>query len=932
MIEDIIDRKKAELALYEKERYFNLLIENANDIFVIVKENGAIKYESPSFERILGYKSEEFVGKDAFSFIHNDDISKAMNVFVQTIRDPGMIGRTELRLMNKLGSWRFFEVVAKNLLHDRSVQGIVFIFHDITEQKNAVDALKHSAEYYRALIENVHDAIVVINADGSFRYLNPSVINSLKNYPKVKVGDDAIRFIHSDDLSISLELLSRLRNNPGSTIDTEVRVIQNDGSFCTFEVTGTNLLMDPSVEGIVVTFRDISRRRLAEENLLRSQADLKLAQEIVHLGFWEWSLNTNRVHLSEELCHICGVSADEFFSVDFSVLNKIIHPSDIDIVGNAIRDVLRDKKSGPVEFRIVRPNGIQRWVLVSQVLSDAGDSQMIRIFGSVLDISDRKQMEEILKRSEAHFRSLVENLHEVIVIVNYKDRTIRYASPSIVNLLGYKPEDIIGKTGLEFVHPDDTFETVNIFSHIGENPKGVSNLTLRVKHKEGSWRVIEVVAQNLLDDKTVNSIVIHFSDITDRRKAEEELIEYRQHLEDLIEEQTIDLERANLQLHNEILERQQLEEDLKIKNNAIMASIDAICIAEIKGGIKYINPSFLTLWGYTSGDEIIGRSAMEFWKSQESIMLVVKAIEETGSWQGELVAVKKDGSTFDAHVSASVFKDETGRISYFMSSIIDITDRKKTQQEMGRLYESEKQIRKRLEAEIDRRIEFNRALVHELKTPLTPIVISSQVLTHELKDGNLLSLAKNISRGAVDLNNRIDELVDLVKGEMGILKLKIEYLDLFELLNEIVSYISPITSAKGQKLVLDVPVSIPDVYADRVRLRQTVLNLLNNALRYTHKGDTVTLRARSENSNIIVEVIDTGVGIEEEKLHRLFKPYYRVESDIESLGGLGLGLVLCKTLVELHDGKIWARSQKGMGSTFGFSIPLAVPNSIMGSR
>jgi len=217
---------------------------------------------------------------------------------------------------------------------------------------------------------------------------------------------------------------------------------------------------------------------------------------------------------------------------------------------------------------------------------------------------------------------------------------------------------------------------------------------------------------------------------------------------------------------------------------------------------------------------------------------------------------------------------------------------------------------------------FVLGLSHELKTPLTPVLISSQVLVSELKDEPMLSLARNISRGASNLNSRIDELLDLAKGEIGMLQLKAETLDVLKLLNDILEDVAPVALSRSQTLTSQLPRSLPSIKADKVRLRQIVLNLLNNAFKFTPEGGKIILKAGERDANLIVEVKDTGPGIGEDEQGRLFKPYQQLESDRERLSGLGLGLALCKTLVELHGGRIWVKSRVGKGSTFGFSLPL----------
>ncbi len=246
-----------------------------------------------------------------------------------------------------------------------------------------------------------------------------------------------------------------------------------------------------------------------------------------------------------------------------------------------------------------------------------------------------------------------------------------------------------------------------------------------------------------------------------------------------------------------------------------------------------------------------------------------------------------------------------------------------SESELRGLYNEERTLRQTLEAEIKKRVEFTRALVHELKTPVTPVMASSELLLQKLKDEPLYGLAQNINQGANNLNRRIDELLDLAKGEVGMLRLNLEPMEPRQLLQRIVDEEMPVAMRSEQTLTSELPGSLPVVVADEERFRQVVLNLLNNAVKFTPPGGKITLKARVEHDNLVVEVQDTGKGIGPDEQKVLFEPYRSLESEHERLGGLGLGLSLSKTLVELHGGRIWVMSEKGKGSTFGFSIPLA---------
>jgi PAS domain S-box-containing protein len=281
--------------------------------------------------------------------------------------------------------------------------------------------------------------------------------------------------------------------------------------------------------------------------------------------------------------------------------------------------------------------------------------------------------------------------------------------------------------------------------------------------------------------------------------------------------------------------------------------------------------------------------------------------------------------------------DKEGQIRWLLESVssiqylgkrailghaMDITEQEMAEEKLEEAYEKERRLRQELQIEVQRRVEFTRALVHELKTPLTPIMSSSDLLVSGLTEEPWLSVAQNIQRGAINLNKRIGELLDLARGEIGMLKLNPKRVDFLKLLQHVGSEMSVLASSNGQKLKVELPDSLPLPWADEDRLRQITQNLLVNATKFTPEGGTITLRAKEQNGSLVVEVQDTGYGISDEEQRRLFRPYHRQIGEREHLSGLGLGLALCKNLVQLHGGRIWVKSEEGKGATFSFSIPI----------
>jgi len=222
-------------------------------------------------------------------------------------------------------------------------------------------------------------------------------------------------------------------------------------------------------------------------------------------------------------------------------------------------------------------------------------------------------------------------------------------------------------------------------------------------------------------------------------------------------------------------------------------------------------------------------------------------------------------------------------------------------------------LNKRLQEQIDQKIQFTRTLVHELKTPLTPMIGASEMLLDKTKDDEVLSrIAVNINRGAHNLNRRISDLTDLAKGEIGILNIEYKPFNFLQMIEDLVDYVKLSAERNNQSILVKIPPAFPTVWADEDRIRQVILNILDNAIKYNPKNSIITLEVDANRYNLMVHVTDNGIGIDEEDKEHLFELYFVSSNNKEGLRGLGIGLPLSKMIVESHGGQIWFESKKGM--------------------
>ena len=500
--------------------------------------------------------------------------------------------------------------------------------------------------------------------------------------------------------------------------------------------------------------------------------------------------------------------------------------------------------------------------------------------------AERKRTEDALRRSEHNYRVLFESTLDGMFVLDAETMRVVLANQNAARIYGFDcAEDVVGVNPLDYVYTDDRDRALTLIVEdlFEKDLRKIEEFRTRTRDGRGIW-VSAVGTRTEYQGKRAGLISVR--DITERKRSEKALKESEEQYSALV---------ANL--------------------------ADAVLISK-EGKITWCNDGTEEILGYKK-DELLGKDASFFlWEGanpSEFVAEAYKVTEGRSHFRGTTKMMKKNGEVMDIEYSISRISGKAP--PEFVMVARDVTERKRSEEKLQELYEQERKLRQELEVEMRRRVEFTRALAHELKTPLTPVMASSELLAAELREEPLLSLARNINRGAANLNNRIDELLDLARGEIGMLQLKLEPVDLEKLLREVADDMSPVASSHGQALILELPSSLPLARAEEGRLRQVVLNLLNNASKFTPGGGKIVLRAKEDGADLVVEVQDTGRGINAAEQQRLFEPYHRLESDREHLSGLGLGLALCKTLVELHGGRIWVQSEAGNGSTFGFSVP-----------
>jgi len=320
------------------------------------------------------------------------------------------------------------------------------------------------------------------------------------------------------------------------------------------------------------------------------------------------------------------------------------------------------------------------------------------------------------------------------------------------------------------------------------------------------------------------------------------------------------------------------------------------------GIVAYVNLACLRMWDYEQEEEVLGKHATNFFADKKEFGVALKTVLKEGVWQGEGRARRSNGSTFDVQVLANLVTDADGEPFYMMASFVDITERKKLEQLKD---------------------EFIGLVSHELRTPLTVIGgCLSTLLTewNRLSPSEVQQLLKDALLESESLSHLIENLLELSRAQAQQLTLYSEMIDIKSLVRETLHKIK--RQAPSHRFVTSVPSEPMLMNADPLRIERILYNLLDNSAKYSPPGSQIKVSANAEPERLVIGVSDHGKGLSSSEQARIFGPFQRLENNRpDQARGAGLGLMVCRRLVEAHGGEIWVESKKGKGSTFFFSLP-----------
>jgi PAS domain S-box-containing protein len=560
-------------------------------------------------------------------------------------------------------------------------------------------------------------------------------------------------------------------------------------------------------------------------------------------------------------------------------------------------------------------------------------------FNSMLDALTRTQVE--LQESEGLYRSLVDYSPDMITL--HSQGRILFMNPAGVKLLGAKSADeLVGQPILDIIPMHDRESAQQGMEYAKASTQPTPLLQRKMHRLDGTSFEAEIRAIPILHAGEP-AIQFVMRDITERKMAEEKIHQLlsqvarqRGELEIRVAERTEELNGLNQRLQNELIERQELVLSLRDSEERFRllfaASPDAILLIDPSHPdgswpIVDCNEVACTMNGYMR-EELIGQS-VDLINATPGDSAEREAYLEFLRHQGVLhrdgFHRHKDGHVFPIEVSSSL-------ISFAGRELVlgidrDITERKRAEEALNQAKDAAEESRRVAEAANGAKSEFLSRMSHELRTPMNAILGFAQLLEMSRKEvltSTQKERVKQIVKGGQHLLDLINEILDISRIDANRMQISPEPVSIRESIQEVLDLATPLAVKRHIQVVTkfgnnDVN---PFVMADRQRLKQVLLNLLGNAVKYNYDGGSVIITSEQTPANKWrISITDTGPGISQENLARLFVPFERLNADQPNIEGTGLGLVLAKRLVEMMQGQLGVESVVGRGSTFWVELP-----------
>lgn len=875
-VEDVTDSKRAHKALKETEELYKSIFATVGDaIFITEIETGHIVECN---EQIFGFKSNELIGKktvDAGLWINREERSRV----VQQIYTSGSVFDYESEFRKKDGSV-FVGSLSVTTINLKEKKYLLSVIRDISERKKAEQKILQSEQKFRTAFYTSPDSVNINRlSDGMYVSVNKGFTQMTGYSEEEVIGRTSAEINIWADPESRGQLVEGLSKS-GQVNNLEARFRIKDGSI-KYGLMSASIIQLEGENHILNITRDITERKEAE----KKEWELKEELHTTLYSIGDAVISTDKNGLIRQINPVAealtGWKEEEARGRNLEEVFKIICEDTGDKVDSPVKRVLEEGiVVGLANHTIlISKEGTSRPIADSGAPIRDKEGNITGVVLVFRDQTEERAAQESLLRSEERMRAIVEGTPNLFFYTQDENANTTYVSSTVEKITGYCVEVWLKEKGW--------FLTDSI---INENAKELTRkhlqgdfsentAVLEVKHASGSNIFLEVFEYPIFNNGKIVGLQGVAHDVTARKKY---------------------------------------EENLKKLYKATDQSPVSIVITDVNGNIEYVNPYLLEITGYTP-EEVLGRNPRIFKSGNttaEEYNELWKTILEGGLWKGQFRNKKKDGTFFWESASISAIKDDRNRITHFIAVKEDITDRKMILEQLIEAKNKAEDANKTKDL-------FLANMSHELRTPLIGILGYSDLLAETLNEEELVEMARGIKRSGKRLLNTLNMILNFTKIESEKYEISFRPVDVREELDTIRKMFRG--AAIEKHIELNVEYSDDDLFinGDPSFFAVIMENLVNNALKFTLTG-AVTISAEKEGNDILIEVADTGIGIDKENFEIIFHEFRQVSEGINrEFQGTGLGLSIAKKYTELMKGSISVHSELGKGSVFTLLFPTA---------
>ncbi|MFZ1684014.1 MAG: PAS domain S-box protein [Candidatus Zixiibacteriota bacterium] len=868
---DITGRKQMELALRESESKYRTIFENANIGFAVLAD--AILDCNQAYCDMLGYTRSEIIGQtpiDLSPMLQSDGRSSSdvgEEMALRALQGNQPVYRWQHQ--RKDGTIIDCDVILTGTMLDGRMS-IVACVRDVSDRQRAEEklrasqiALQKSEQYFRRLIENSNDLTTVLGSDGTVKYISPSVKRLLGYEIHEVLGLSVLKFIHPDDQDTTINRIEKAFAGARRAPSLNLILLHKDGSHRAYECIG-NAAFDPEGNPVlVVNSRDMTERTLAEQRISASEETYRRLFEDATDGIAVLDQAGRYLDVNAVWCNCFGYSREEAMGMPASVLRSTADQQ-------RYREVFAKVISGtPVlyEWNLLRKDGTTIVMEVGAKLLSDGRVQAI-----YHDLTERiAAQEQIRKLSRAVEAS------PVSVVITDSRGLIEYVNPRFEELTGYNFAEAVGqnprllKSG---IMPDALY--TDMWTTISSGRHWHGDLCNRKKNGELYWEAASISA------------------ITDPQGRVTHYIGVKQDISERIKN---DLEMRKL-------------------SAAVVQSANSVVIVEPTGVVNYVNPKFTAVHGY-SAEEVIGKPIDVLMVSpagKDAALEMWNAARAGRVWKGVVQVQSADGHKLWIRRVASPVYDSSHTIISILIVGEDITSEMQAQQ---KAMEQDKLAAVGVLAA---------GVSHEFKNYLGGIIGNASFALEELESGSQdsLALARETLSQIIGMSERANQVAMSLLTYSKARPEEFAATNLRPLVLNTINLVEKELRNRSIELITHFE-DAPEVNVSASKIQQLLLNLLLNAEHAIQESGVISVALSSDTRNLYLRVGDTGCGIPQENLSRIFDPFFSTKGvwGKDKVVGTGMGLAICRNVAREHQGDLTVESTVGIGTTFTLRIPLA---------